>query len=101
MEHLGRIVDKHEHLLNAQNDAATKADQITKTVLNQIRQSLPSLNNSNDVYEHIFNIKMEIKDMKEEISKNVKENDFKKLETSLKGMMGENGKKNSNERLDT
>lgn len=39
--------------------------------------------------------------MKEEISKNVKENDFKKLEISLKDIMGENNRKNPNERLDT
>ena len=33
--------------------------------MNQIRQSLPFISTNNDVYEHIFNIKMEIKDLRD------------------------------------
>lgn len=79
MQKLNRLVEKHESQLSGQGSGSGKADELTETVMNKLRQNVPLFSNSNDVYEHIFNIKMEIKDLKDELTKNNRQNEFKNL----------------------
>jgi hypothetical protein len=65
VDKLTKIVDKHEYQIN--NQTINKADDITKIVLNQVRQNLPNFTTNSDVYEHIFNIKLDIKGLQEDI----------------------------------
>ena len=57
------MVERHEFQINSQINSLGKTDDLTKAVLNQIRQTLPNLSTNNDVYEHIFNLKLDIKDL--------------------------------------
>ena len=84
MDRIMKIVDKHDYQLRSQMNSLPKIDELTKSMMNQVRQSLPSFSSNNDVYEHIFNLKLDIKDMQEKLTKYVKENEFKKLEALVK-----------------
>jgi protein associated with RNAse G/E len=48
VDKLTKIVDKHEYQIN--NQTINKADEITKIVLNQVRQNLPNFTTNSDVY---------------------------------------------------
>lgn len=73
------MAERHEFQINSQMSNVGKTDELAKAVLNQIRHTLPNLSSNNDVYEHIFNLKLDIKDLQEKLSKSVKENEFRKL----------------------
>ena len=79
VDQLSRVAERHEFQINSQMSNVGKTDELAKAVLNQIRHTLPNLSSNNDVYEHIFNLKLDIKDLQEKLSKSVKENEFRKL----------------------
>ena len=49
------------------NGLADGGSEMTKKILNEVRQNLPLITGSNDVYEHLFNVKLDIKAINEEI----------------------------------
>ena len=55
---------------------------MTKKILNEVRQNLPLITGSNDVYEHIFNIKLDVKAINEEIERMPKFKDLEQLSLS-------------------
>lgn len=64
--------------------------------MSEIKQSLPLITGSNDVYEHIFNIKLEVKSLKEEITKFSAKFNIESVDGSLKNGQGnENAQKKS------
>lgn len=62
------MVDKHEFQLGSQNFDNTK-NEIFRQVTQEIKQTLPVITGNSDVYEHIFNMKVEMKNIKDEITK--------------------------------
>ena len=52
---------------------------MSKKILNEIRQNLPVFTGGNDTYEHIFNIKLDIKAINEELEKVPKFKDIEKM----------------------
>lgn len=92
MDRIMKVVDQHDCQLRSQANSLPKADELTKSILSQVRQSLPSFSSNDDVYEHIFNLKLDIKDMQQKLAKYVKENQFKTVETVAQESIREKSK---------
>ena len=65
MDKLTRAVDKHEFQLSS----LTIEGEFSKRVMTEVKKNLPAFTGGNDVYEHIFNLKLDIKGIHEEIAK--------------------------------
>lgn len=72
-----------------------KKDEMIRQVSQEIRQSLPVITGNNDVYEHILNLKLEVKGLKEEVSKISGKFSIEGVENNGKNTAGENGQKKS------
>ena len=68
LDKIGRAVDKHEFQLNNLNSESVR-NEIFRQVTQEIKQALPVITGNNDVYEHLFNMKVEMKSLKDEITK--------------------------------
>lgn len=75
LEKMSKTVDKHETQLGS---FSIESD-ISKKILNEIRQSIPLVTGNNDVYEHIFNIKLDLKAVSEEIERMPRFKDLEKV----------------------
>ena len=64
MEQISRVVDKHEIQLNSHGGETEKTDEMAKAVLIKVKEGLNKSGTGNEVFDHILNIKMEIKDLK-------------------------------------
>lgn len=64
--------------------------------MQEIKQTMPVITGNNDVYEHIFNLKLEIKSLREEVSKFSGKINIEGVEGNLKNsMISENSQKKS------
>ena len=61
LEKLSRRVEKQQLKLDEFAVHPQNSAEMTKKILNEVRQNLPLITGSNDVYEHIFNIKLDVK----------------------------------------
>ena len=59
-------MDRHETKLESLGETESSSE-MSKKILNEVRQNLPLITGSNDVYEHLFNVKLDIKAINEEI----------------------------------
>ena len=57
LEGMGRLVDRHEAQLGG-NSAESKKDEMVRQIMQEIKQNIPVVTGNNDVYEHIFNLKL-------------------------------------------
>ena len=64
MEQISRVVEKHEIKLNSNSGQAEKTEEMAKAVLSKVKQSINKSGGSNEIYEHILKMKLEIKDIK-------------------------------------
>lgn len=61
LDKLGRAVEKHEFQLSS----LTIEGEFSKRVMSEVKKNLPAFTGGNDVYEHIFNMKLELKNLQE------------------------------------